>query len=66
VKGAATVGPIALPTATIHVSENTIGALADGAYKGVIGGQFFRRFLTLFDVPRQCLLLLPGGSLRYQ
>jgi predicted aspartyl protease len=47
---------------TVHVSENTIGALADAEYVGAIGGQFFRNFRTIFDVPNQRLLLIPQPS----
>ncbi|HET9743415.1 MAG TPA: aspartyl protease family protein [Terriglobales bacterium] len=44
----------------VHVAENTSGGLAAGPYTGVIGGGFFRRFLTIFDVPHGRLVLVPA------
>jgi len=51
------VGNSTLRNLTIHASENASGGMASGEYVGVIGGEFFRRFLTIFDVPHRRLIL---------
>jgi predicted aspartyl protease len=53
-------GDVVVPDVTVHASENTSGVAARGAYVGFIGGGFFRRFVTIFDVPHQRLILKPA------
>jgi predicted aspartyl protease len=52
-----TIGDSTFLDVMVHVSENTAGGMAHGEYKGIIGGEFLRRFVAIFDVPHQRLIL---------
>jgi predicted aspartyl protease len=62
------VGNVVLQHVQVYASENEAGGMARGEYLGVLGGEFFRRFVTIFDVPHNRLILLanrgcePTGS----
>jgi len=54
------VGDVVLEHVQVYASENEAGGFAGGEYLGVLGGEFFRRFVTIFDVPHNRLILLPN------
>lgn len=56
------IGTVTLRNVTVHAAENTSGAMSRGNYAGILGGEFFRHFITIFDVPHQRLILSPGRS----
>jgi predicted aspartyl protease len=60
-----TIGGRVFQDVTIHLAENTSGGMDHGDYLGVIGGEFFRRFVAVFDVPHQRLILSPAEDCRY-
>jgi predicted aspartyl protease len=60
------IGETAVSKVTVDLAENTAGAMARGEYAGLLGGRFFRRFLTIFDVPHQRLVLAPNPGCEAQ
>lgn len=56
------IGNVTVLNVSIHAAENTAGAMARGEYAGIVGGEFFRRFITIFDMPHRRLILSPARA----
>ena len=56
------IGNVTVRNVSIHAAENTAGGMARGEYAGIVGGEFFREFITIFDIPHRRLILSPAPA----